>query len=188
MRIVVLRHGMPKIDSSVRVTPAEFGLWVKRYDVAGIRDDCEPSQLAMSQVSQCAFVVCSNLPRSLESAKALGIESIGVCDASFREVGMPYANWHFPKAPLAVWLVLFRLMWALGYSENAEPFKVAKKRARDCANRLAELAATHGTVLFVGHGSLNWLIARHLKAMGWSGPKSAPRKFWEFGVYRYHAT
>ena len=186
MRIVVLRHGRPDIDSRVRLTAAEFGAWIKQYDSAGIRDDSVPPQSAVSQVGQCAFVVCSNLPRSLGSAKALGVEHIGVCDASFREVEMPYAHWRFPRIPVTIWLAVFRVMWTLGYSANAEPFKVAKARARDCANRLAELAAIHGAVLFVGHGSLNWLIARQLEAMGWSGPRKAPRKHWEFGVYRNH--
>lgn len=52
-----------------------------------------------------------------------------------------------------------------------------------CSERLAELASEHGTVLLVGHGSLNWFIARHLKKMGWSGPNKSPRKYWTFAVY-----
>ncbi|MCK6374106.1 MAG: histidine phosphatase family protein [Zoogloea sp.] len=183
MQIVLLRHGMPKVDKDRRCNAAEFGRWVSEYNAAGIDADCRPPQPAVDQANKCNFVVCSSLPRSLESARALGIESIGVCESVFREMDMPYANLRFPRLSLPVWSVLFRLIWAGGYSANAESFGAARKRARDCAKRLVELASVHGSVLFVGHGSLNWFIARYLRSMGWAGPRKAPRKYWEFGVY-----
>lgn len=179
---------MPNVDSDSQVTAADFGRWVERYNASGIHPDCRPPQLAVEQAGQCSFTVCSNLPRSLESAKLLGIKSIDLCDAEFREMDMPFANWRSPRIPVRIWSVFFRLIWALGYSANAESFKAAKERARHCANRLADLASTHGTVLFVGHGSLNWFIARCLKGMEWSCPRKPPRKYWEFGVYCYRAT
>lgn len=187
MQIVLLRHGKPIIKKDASLNAAEFGLWVEKYNTAGIDNDFKPPQLAIDQAVRCTFTVCSNLPRSLESAKALGVENIGVCEAMFREMDMPYAKWRSPKLSSSVWSVFFRLIWALGYSANSESFSAAKGRARDCAERLADLASTHGTVLFVGHGSLNWFIAKHLKDMGWSGSDKSPRKYWEFSVYRYQA-
>jgi len=177
-----------KIASDRQLSAREFGHWVAEYNAAGIDEDCRPPGCAIEQANRCAFVVCSSLPRSLESAKALGVENIGAGESMFREMDMPYANWPSPRLPLLVWSVLFRLMWALGYSANAESFKQARQRARACGERLAELASRHGTVLLVGHGSLNWFIARHLKRMGWSGQKKSPRKHWEFSVYRYQAS
>lgn len=182
-----MRHGKPGIDKNPRVNAAEFGVWVEQYNAAGIDHECPPSGLVVEQAAQCAFTVCSNLPRSLESARALGIEHAGICDPDFREMDMPYANWRFPGLPPAVWAVFFRLAWALGYSPNAESFAAEKERARRCAEHLAGLASIHGTVLFVGHGLLNWFIARHLNSMGWSCPGSPPRKYWEFSVYRKQA-
>lgn len=184
MEIVLLRHGMPQIDKGRRLSSAEFGRWVSAYNEAGIDLGCMPTQAAMEQARQCAFVVCSNLPRSSESAKILGFEATDVCDSMFREMGMPYADWRFPRLSPGVWAVLFRCMWAAGYSANAESFKEARERARGCAERLAELASEHGRVLFVGHGWLNWFISRYLRSTGWDGPKKAPRRYWEFGVYR----
>lgn len=187
MEIVLLRHGMPKIDKDRRLSAAEFGQWVSAYNNAGIDIGCMPSQNTIEQAKTCAFVVCSTLLRSSESAKVLGLASIDVCESMFREMDMPYASWCFPRLSPGTWSVLFRLGWAIGYSANVESFREARERARRCAERLVELASEHGTVLFVGHGSLNWFVSRYLKSMGWASPQKAPRKYWEFAVYNYHA-
>ncbi len=185
MEIVLLRHGMPKIQKAARPSAAELAAWVSEYNAAGIDLDYPPPDHVIEQARECAFVICSDLPRSKESAHALGVGGVSACDSLFREVRMPYATWRSPRLPLEIWAVLFQLMWVLGYSANGESFSAGRKRARHCAERLAELAAEHGTVLFVGHGSLNWFIARWLKARGWSGPKKSPRRYWELGIYRY---
>lgn len=187
MKIVLLRHGRPDIDQDRRLSASEFGAWVSGYDAAGIDAACPPPQSAIDAAASCSFVVCSTLRRSSASARALGLGRIDAGEAMFREMEMPHADWPSPRLPAAAWAVFFRLCWALGYAAKVESFVAAKRRALRCAERLADLAAEHRTVLLVGHGSLNWFIARHLKRMGWSGPKSAPRKYWEYGIYRYDA-
>ncbi len=188
MKIVLMRHGKPRIDKHLRLNAAEFGAWVEKYNAAGIDSECQPPLEAIEQATKCAFTVCSNLARSVESAKALGVERIGVCSSMFREMDMPHATWRFPSISLLAWSVFFRLAWAFGYSANAESFKAAKTRARGCAEHLANLSSTHGTVLFVGHGSLNWFIAKYLKRMGWLSAEKPPRKYWEYSVFHVQAT
>jgi len=178
-----MRHGKPLIDKHLRLNASEFGIWVERYNAAGIDAQCPPPPIAIEQVNQCSMTVCSDLPRSVESARALGVERVGLTDHMFREMDMPHAAWRFPKISLLVWLVFFRLAWAFGYSSNVESFKAAKERAHDCAEYLVRLASTHHAVLFVGHGSLNWFIAKYLKNMGWLSSKMAPRRYWEFSVF-----
>ncbi|MHA7683912.1 histidine phosphatase family protein [Cupriavidus sp. PET2-C1] len=185
MKIVLMRHGKPQIDKKSKLNAAEFGVWVEKYNAAGIDTKYPPPQIAIEQADQCAFTVCSNLVRSLESARLLGVKRIGVCDSMFREMEMPHAAWHIPKLSLPLWSVFFRLAWAFGYSENVEPFKAARERAYRCAEHLVETASTHGAVLFVGHGSLNWFIARYLKKMGWLCSGKSPRKYWEHTVFHF---
>lgn len=188
MQIVIMRHGNPKIDTCRRLNAAEFGVWVEQYNAAGIDTEFPPTQESVAKASQCAFAVCSNLPRSLESANALGVERIGAYSHVFREMDIHHAAWRFPTLSLQAWLVFFRLAWALGDSADTESFKSAKTRARSCAEQLANLASTHGTVLFVGHGSLNWFVARYLKRMGWLSADKPPRKYWEHSVFHMQAT
>jgi broad specificity phosphatase PhoE len=183
VEIVLLRHGMPQIAKDRRLSAAEFGQWVSEYNDAGIDEACIRPSSAIEEARTCAYVVCSNFPRSSESARVLGLEAY-TCESMFREMDMPYATWHFPKLLPGAWSVFFRLIWVFGFSTNAESFREAGERARRCAEILAELAFEHGKVLFVGHGSLNWFISRQLKKMGWVGPQKAPRRYWEYGVYR----
>lgn len=182
-KIVLMRHGKPMLDKHLRLNAAEFGAWVGEYNAAGIDTEYWPPREAIEQANQCAMTVCSHLARSMESARALGIKNVGVCSPMFREMDMPHAAWRYPRLSLSAWSVFFRLAWVCGYSANAESFRIAKARARKCAEQLAELSSNHGTVLFVGHGSLNWFIARYLKRMGWLGPDGSPRKYWEYGIF-----
>lgn len=188
MLIVLLRHGKPKIRTDLWVSAAELGKWVAEYNAAGIDHNYPPPEEAIEQVKSCQFVVCSSLPRSTESAVALGSKRVGNCESLFRELDLPYANWRFPRLSLPSWAVFFRLMWAFGYSKNGESVSAGRERAKRCTERLAEMAAEHGRVVFVGHGALIWFVARRLKEAGWSGPKKAPRRHWEFGVYSYKGT
>ncbi|MFJ5445594.1 histidine phosphatase family protein [Methylobacillus methanolivorans] len=188
MQIVLMRHGKPKVDKHYRLNAAEFGVWVEQYNAAGIDTGFQPPQEAIAQANQCAFTVCSNLERSLESARLLGIKRIGLHSSIFREMDIPNAAWRFPTLSLQTWLIFFRLAWALGYSGKTESFKSAKERAHSCAIHLANLASTHGTVLFVGHGSLNWFVAKYLKQMGWLSDEKPPRKYWEYSIFHMHTT
>lgn len=179
-----MRHGKPTIDKPPRLNAAEFGVWVEAYKAAGIDASDPPPSAAIEQARQCALTVCSDLARSVESAAALGVKEISMRSPSFREMEMPYAVWRFPRLSASNWSIFFRLAWICGYSSNAEPFETAKARARDCAERLAELSASRGNVLFVGHGTLNWFVARHLGRIGWSASGRPPERYWEFSVFR----
>lgn len=183
MTILLIRHGRPDIRTDQCRTASGWADWVEHYDRAGLDPALPPPAETLAAVRDCRYFVCSSLPRSQESATALGVTP-DLCDAAFRELEMPRPGWRTPKLPLTVWLFLFRLLWLLGYSARCESVSDGKARAQTCADRLAALAATHGTVAFVGHGALIWLIARHLKATGWTGPRKAPRQHWGFGVYR----
>lgn len=183
MKIVLMRHGKPMINKHLRLNATEFGAWVEKYNIAGIDTRHESPREAIEQAKQCAMTVCSNLARSLESAKILGVKHIGLCSPMFREMDMPHATWRLPRLSPAIWLIFFRFAWVFGYSANTESFKAAKARARNCAEQLAGISSTYGTVLFVGHGSLNLFIAKYLKRMGWICSEKPPRKYWEHSIF-----
>jgi broad specificity phosphatase PhoE len=56
-------------------------------------------------------------------------------------------------------------------------------RARGAAQRLIELARERGSVLLVGHGVMNRLIAAALLARGAVGPRRLRSGYWTSGVY-----
>lgn len=169
------------------MSAAELPSWVDAYNAAGLDDGHPPPGNTRDLLAQRPFVVCSDLRRSRESARALGVAKVDACEAAFREINMPSADWRLPRLSLTAWECLFWFLWLCGFSANTESLPAARRRAGRCSERLIELADQHDTVLFVGHGSLNWFISRHLRSRGWSGPWRSPRKHWEFVVYRYGA-
>lgn len=188
MEIILIRHGKPIIPPLKKVNPPEFSEWVKSYNHSGLCSTSKPSVEAVKISGKCNAIVCSDLPRSIESAKALEIEAVTLTSSKFNEAGLPVANWHFPKLSPKTWAVIFRIFWFFGYSRNSESFKEAKARASEAANILKELAVTNTTVLFIGHGVYNRMVANELNSTGWLGPKSPGSKHWSFGVYKYKKT
>jgi len=186
--IVVLRHGKPNIDTSGKVNSIEFGEWVSRYDKSGICESSRPDEKIVAKAKKCHFVVCSHLPRSIESAKLLGVSNPHLVSSAFREFEMPYGKLAYPTLSISAWSLVFRLFQMAGYSFKSESYKEAKERSIACANELAGLANNHESVLFVGHGTLNWLLHKQLLRMGWSCSKKSPKNHWEFTEYKYNET
>jgi len=183
MKIILLRHGEPDIDASLIVTPREYRHWLDNFNQAMIKDKCLFSEEIKHLTGQTGFVVCSDLPRSIGSAKLMGFDKPDIIDPLFREFEIPYTNWPWPGLSASNWTVLFRVMWLLGYSANAESFNEARRRASACMSRLIEYAKLYGTVLFVGHGALFWYLHGLLKKHNWQCSARAPRRHWEYTVY-----
>jgi broad specificity phosphatase PhoE len=183
VEIVLLRHGKPQIRDHGRVSASGFGQWIAAYNRAGIDPAHHPSPIVIEKAKSCSIVICSHLPRSIESAAALGAQSVEK-DSMFRECDMPYANLNHPKLPVSIWSVVFRMLQVLSLSPNAESFKEARERANNCAFQLSELARQHGSVLLVGHGLINLLISKQLFRMGWRKSGNIGRKYWGFCSYR----
>ena len=184
-KIILLRHGKPDVPEQRKMKSNGICKWIKSYNSSGIDLSYQPSCEAAEIAKGCNVIVCSDLARSIESAKALGINKIDTIEPLFREMELPYGSVPFIRFKPEIWAVLFRVLWLFGYSSNSESIKEAKTRAENAANKLRELAATNESVLFVGHGFSNRFIAKELLSSGWKGPKNPGRSYWEFGVYQH---
>ena len=156
--------------------------WIDRYNNAGIVPQPIPEG-ALNAARMSGIVVASSLRRARESAQTLCGDIASLCESIFREADLPFASWRHPKLPASVWAIAFRLAWFLGYSAGTESVRDANARARLAAERLTFLAGEYRSVLLVGHGILNALIARHLLKLGWVGPARPARGYWQFNVY-----
>ena len=183
MKIIILRHGKPVIPSLSKLSALAFSDWVNEYNAAGLCPTSRPTKHAQNCANECNAIVCSVLPRSLESAKAFNNGRVHLSDQIFNEAGLPVADWKTIKLSPKVWAVTFRVLWLLGYSKNSESFNDAKIRASQAVEKLTEISQEHGSVLFVGHGVYNRILANELRRSGWSGPKNPGSKYWSFGVY-----
>jgi broad specificity phosphatase PhoE len=183
MEIVLARHGRPKIDQWTWMAPCRLADWLRAYDEADVSVDDVP-QLVSARAVESRCIIASPLLRCAQSARALAPTRDISTEEIFREVGLPHALWGFPRLPLSVWTVIFRVAWFCGYSANAESFSTATNRARCAAGRLIDLAHEHKSVFVMGHAVMTALIAKQLVQAGWTGPKRPTHRYWQYCVYR----
>ena len=176
MEITLLRHGKPDIPPLDKLTASGFRKWLQNYNASELSLSSKPTHEALVCASGSNAIVCSKLPRSIESANELNSAKVVLSDSIFNEAGLPSANWYGLKLSPKSWAVFFRVLWLLGYSRNSESIKEAKKRAVKAVKILSELANEHAKVLLVGHGVYNRILANELRKTGWAGPKNPGSK------------
>lgn len=180
MEIILLRHGKPEIELNGWFDAKQIKQLVVEYTLSTI-EDCPPD--SCRQRFNTYHVVCSDLERSIHSAKKLELKKIHFSNALFKEADLPHFDQSVFKLPVMVWVTLLRIMWLFGFQKNGESFNQAKVRAKEAANKLIVLAQENEKVILIGHGLMNRLIANQLRLKQWQGPASPGKKYWEFGQY-----
>ncbi|KPJ90251.1 MAG: hypothetical protein AMJ53_14260 [Gammaproteobacteria bacterium SG8_11] len=183
--ITLIRHGKPDFKLKGKARSRDIKDIIRNYDLSGISE--EPPIGAKEKAIKCNVVVCSDFRRSIESATALGVKTIHKTDPVFREVAIPHFGGGSFKMPVSAWGVLLRCMSVFGFSRNRESLSMAKKRAEIAASFLIEIAHANESVLLVGHGFINYFIAKELLSRNWIGPTKPGSSFWDYGVYQYNA-
>ncbi|MES2676252.1 MAG: histidine phosphatase family protein [Pseudomonadota bacterium] len=183
MRIVLMRHGKPSLSPQKAVSSLNFKNWIDAYNSAELCENLKPTKQTIDIVKTCNTVLCSHLPRSVNSANILGVEKVHCIEHKLREMEMPWGHLTHIKIKPAYWALIFRILWFFGYAKNSESFKEAKLRAGEAALLLEATAKEKSSVLFVGHGMLNRYIAKSLVRKGWQVKKKVGSRYWEFGVF-----
>ncbi|MEM9631480.1 MAG: histidine phosphatase family protein [Pseudomonadota bacterium] len=188
MKIVLMRHGKPEVDLEAllkhRVSAFQVGEIVKEYEMSGLSKDSKPYSSAIDEVKASGFVICSDLPRAVQSVEVLGGRHKSLIDENFRESSLPYLNSTWPRLSLYAYFLLFRMAWLLGFSTNGESIRAARIRAASNASKLKELAQTHDSVVLLGHGIMNRLIARELVKSGWRREERSDEGYWSYTVFQ----
>ncbi|MCE0801183.1 histidine phosphatase family protein [Buttiauxella sp. S04-F03] len=174
MEIILMHHGKPTYTGSPKVTSREMADWIEQYNISDTGNDTPPESSKL--LSSCTLqIISSPLPRALSSLRALGYEP-GLIDEVFREVDLIPC---FRLSPTC-WAVLFRAIWLCGMSSKTESLGKAKKRAFQGAEILINVANKFkGTVLLMGHGVMNELIARELISLGWKKQSRSGKGNWK---------
>jgi len=180
--ITLIRHGEPEFELKGKARSRDIKEIIKNYDLSGISE--APPVGAKVKAVTCNVAVCSDFNRSIESAKALGFKDIHKIDPVFREVATPHFKSGSFKMSVSAWGVLLRSMSVFGFSRNGESLSMAKKRAEVAASALIEISHAYESVLLVGHGFINYFIAKELLSRNWVGPSKPGGSYWEYGVYQ----
>lgn len=179
MTIILMRHGKPDQQIAGRLSAQALADWCNAYDLSLVND--WPPARSVNIARQATVVVCSPLPRAHSSLSRLGLRPHAV-DKIFSEVEIPLLRVGQLQLPTTLWLTLLRLLWFCGYAGESESLPLARQRAALAADKLITLSR-RGTVLLVGHGIMNKMIARELRKRGWQAEKHASSRHWSSAIY-----
>jgi broad specificity phosphatase PhoE len=183
VRIILARHGRPAWDFRTPVRGHAFGDWRRGEDDAPLDPTYPPPAALRAFMRGATSVFTSPLRRSRESAARLAPGVATLVDADFREAELPCGFRSGLRLWPGMWGLVARSAWCCGWSAGVETFAAARQRAAKAAALLRARAARDGLVVLVGHGFLNILIARHLRAAGWRGPPLPSQAHWGFAIY-----
>ena len=187
MGISFIRHGKSQCIDDNRITCKEFRKWTELYNCTGVyKEDMYPQE-TIKALSCSKTVFTSNLKRSLDSANFLNPNIALISDPLFRETELPQPSINFLGIKLkpTIWAVLLRCLWLVGYSRRCESLSDAKSRAKKASNCLVEYAEAKESVVLVGHGFFNLLIAKELQKTGWTAKKKPSTKHWHATTYYF---
>ena len=177
-----MRHGQPQLDEVGKLSALDMKDWIEHYNQSEITRQPAPDA-SLQLAATATVIVSSSAPRALTSVKALGLKPSFV-DALFCEAQLPYGHWKLPRLSPFTWAFVLRLLWLCGYSPGVESVATAKGRACAGAQQLQSMAS-EGTVLLLGHGLMNRMIAKQLAADGWTREKPSGSRYWSAQVYHY---
>jgi len=186
MKIVLMRHGKPETDLHTKLNQKynmhELVSMLRKYENCNLNENQTPDKLSINISKQCNVCVCSNLPRSIQSAKLLGIDQPIIDDLS-HELRVPNLVLPSPQLSMRTWVYFYFGIWLLGYSKDSESVREIRNRATIASKKLIKLAEENESTLFVGHGVINRFIGRALLKKGWQRPKKREESYWDFVVY-----
>lgn len=179
MAIILMRHGKPDRQPTTRLTALAMAEWCEQYDLSLVCD--MPPERSRTIASQADYIITSTLPRAQSSLEKLSLPPQEISPL-FAEVDLPIMAFQQWRLPPTLWLSLLRALWFCGVSGEVESYREARQRAQRAADRLVQLSQS-GTVLLVGHGIMNKIIARELRRRGWQAEKHASSRYWSTAIY-----
>jgi len=183
MTITLVRHAKVLATEDTRLYASEMPQWVEHYNTAPIEETLPQGGAVMQHINSTNIVVASSLSRTHDSLALLGVEP-SVRDSVFDEAEVPEGKIPYIKLYPRQWLVVLRLMMLVGIGKGSSSLKASKNRAVQAANDLIVLAQNKESVALMGHGGMNWLIAKALEKEGWSCIEDVhSSKNWGYKVY-----
>jgi len=184
MEITLIRHGKSTLKQNQRITCWEFKNWIQKYNEHGVINETSFPHQTLEKITNANVVITSDLKRAIDSATLLNSHIKINPDPLFREAELPVPARNLRiKLPPNMWSIIMRCLWYRGYSNECEPYSSTKERATRATEILIKNAKQHQSVVLVGHGIMNLMIAKELQRLGWKGNKRSGTKHWRSTTY-----
>jgi len=181
-KIILLRHGEVNIKNYKNISANQFKKWIIEYNNSNIKSEFSSKDKIKNLLNETDILICSNLKRSIQSIEIFDKIPFETNDI-FNEAELPFSNWNLLKLNPKVWLILFRILWLFGYSQNCESYKKTKQRANKATEKLINLSNQNKTIILIGHGIMNKLIQKELILQQWNETKKMKNNNWDYGVF-----
>jgi len=181
-KIILLRHGEVDIKDYKNISANQFRKWIIEYNNSDIKSEFSSKNEIQNLLNETDILICSNLKRSIQSIEIFDKIPFETNDI-FNEAELPYSNWNLLKLNPKIWLIIFRILWLFGYSQNCESFKKTKQRAKNATEKLIELSKQNKPIILIGHGIINKLIQKELILQKWNETKKVKSNNWDYGVF-----
>lgn len=182
-QITLIRHAKVNIDNAKKINAYALQKWVKEYDVAPIHNKSLPSDATITLAKSADVVLTSSLKRAIDSASVLGLE-VHEKNELFNEAAIPEVSIPYLKLKPKVWLVILRVLLILGLGKKNNSLKASKAQAKQAAQRLIAMSKEYKHVVLIGHGGMNWLMAKALLKEGWVLEGKGSYENWGVSVFR----
>ena len=179
-QIFIFRHGKVKIENNRKIYAYEFKEWIDRYNDSDIYLD-KTINNNKNIIDKSDIIICSSLKRSIQSANFFDNKQLEK-DAIFNEAELPYTKFYMLKLKPITWLVIFRILWFLGYSKNCESYKNTKLRAKKASLKLINLSKEYDNIILFGHGIFNRLLVKEMLLNNWKIRKKLSNKNLCYGI------
>lgn len=183
LKIVLVRHGKPRIALSPRTTHRGFGDYIGAYEAADLDPQSLPPQELAELGRELTAIFASDRPRSHQSAAALAPHMMAIRDPIFAEAPLASPALPFVRMNVPSWAVLSRVLWHMGFAPRIEGWLAAQRRAARAADILTARARETGPVALVAHGYFNWMVGRMLKKRGFVRRGSHRARYWNTVIY-----
>lgn len=182
MKIILVRHAKVLLSQNKPIYASEMQTWVETYDQADIDKTVPRDENLKVLLSESHVIVSSALPRTAASLKVVNKTPDGI-DAVFNEAEVPPVYMKWLKLSPKRWLTIVRLLSLAGMGHYGKSLEKSSVQAEKAAAKLIRLAQEHKSVLLLGHGGMNWLIAKVLREKGLKEQKKLDLKNWGYAVF-----
>jgi len=183
MRVILIRHGQPRIALSPRTGHRDFARYIDDYEAAGLDPGSLPPDELRDLARELDTIFTSGRARSHESAARLAPHAELIADPLFVEAPLAAPPVPLLKMRVPKWAVVSRILWHAGFHPEIEPPRAARARAEAAADILVARAVANGIATLVAHGYFNWMIGRILKRRGFVRTGSHQARYWNTVIY-----
>ena len=159
-KIILLRHSKVDIKNK-SIYANELKNYIKEYNSSNIIT--QSNNKIDTIYHENKILICSNLKRSIQTVNNVFNKKPDYINKLFNEAELPYTNKKLLKLPVSLWLIIFRILWFIGYSKNSISYKETKIRAKKSAQLLIKISKENNKdIILIGHGIMNRLIKKEI--------------------------